>query len=421
MLTSRTRATSTAVRGPHLPELLTHGHRPLGRGGRSHRLGPSFGGSVGVLALVLVFGLPSGLPVAVASGALSHFHCSATFGSTPEALWIPDAAPNTTLTVGETLTVAYQFEAVNYSAANFGVRVRMPTTLALFPNASGGHLQLYGAPTWTTVRGSNWSNLSAGSTRHVITSTLVLSNASAAVLSTQKIAVMATTGFGTLELSFRWTWWVSSATGTLLSGPYSLANGTAFHPTIFHPAPYVQLLSTSGATGIIGTNYTLTLAGATANEEFHLELEHASNGQVVDSVSRFGATTNVTPLSANITLLGSDMVLAPGKMLLHLHNHCAAMLYSVPITVAYAPAATVRVQVSPTSCGSLDLNHTAYASGARVHLVPSGSRIPLSIGNCIGQTFSHWNSTGAVDVASDNATKTSVQIAYNGTLTAVYT
>jgi hypothetical protein len=373
-----------------------------------------------VFALLLLGPLVDPAVGAEPTSTSSGFTCKVVFGSTPSALQIPNAAPNTTLQPGDQLIVAFEYQAQNFSTAMRGIPVEVPTTLALFPQPGGTDLRVYGAARTIDVPGPNWTGWTNGSAVHSINASVGLSGTSPAWLTTQKLAVMATTPYGTLRLAFRWAWSIRTAAGAFTNGSFSATNMSAFHPTVFDPAPYVRLLGTSGPTGVIGRNASMDLGGAITNDSFFLELEHADTGVVVETRSVPGATSNASPLNVGMWLESRDRDLSAGPMLVHVHNHCGAMLYSVGVRAGFAPNASVRVNVVPARCGPIDLNRTAVASGSTIVMVPSASALGISAGACPGTPFSHWRTEGALDLTSAPANTTTVEIGYNGTLTAQY-
>ncbi|MCI4366742.1 MAG: hypothetical protein L3K08_03205, partial [Thermoplasmata archaeon] len=286
--------------------------------------------------------------------------------------------------------------------------------------AGGSDLRVYGSNRTIDVPGPGWTGGANGSAVHRISSTVVLSGGSPAWLTTQKLAVMASTPYGTLRLAFRWAWSIRSAAGTFTNGSFSATNVSAFHPTVFDPAPFVRLLGTSGPNGWIGQNVTADFGGAISNDSFFLELEHADTGTVVETRSVPGAAGNASDLRMGLWLESRDRDLTQGPMLVHVHNHCGAMLYSIGVRAAFAPNATLRVNVLPLRCGPVDLNGTAIAGGTATNVTPSSALVSISVGACAGAPFSHWRTDGALDLTNSTRNATTVQIGYTGTLTAQY-
>ena len=101
-----------------------------------------------------------------------------------------------------------------------------------------------------TITGPGWSSpaLLSKSTKLTADENFSAANAS---LTTSEYAVMANATSGSLTLEFRWQWNFSSTTGgTNKTGNWSVPSLTAtspYLPSIFYPAPYVGVVSTSAS------------------------------------------------------------------------------------------------------------------------------------------------------------------------------
>ena len=363
--------------------------------------------------------LPLGGPLGATGAASATFRCRIVFGSTPAALLIPAAAPNGSLAAGDHLGFAYEYRVDNYSAALAGRSLHVPATFAIFPRSGGGNVQIYLAPHVLPISGSNWTNGTGTSASAALPASVTFAKGGTANRSMMKLAVMADAGFGQVELSVRWRWTVQPSNGSLGVGPWTVPNATAFHPSLLYPAPFVSLLGRSATTAVLGSNVTATLGGAISREPFFLELEHPS-GHVVNSIGETAPAGNATPYTVAIRLESRDIDLPPGPMLLHIHNHCGSMLYSLPVTGQFPGQATVTVATNLPLCASIVFNGTTASSGTAVNATPSTASVPIRAPSCPGFTFQGWNVTGGLDVANPTYARTNLLVSYDGSLTARY-
>src|SRR4029077_11474388 len=113
------------------------------------------------------------------------------------------------------------------------------------------------------------------------------------------------------------------------------------------------------------------LSGAISREAFFLELEYPTTGFVVQTRGTTAPSGHATPFGASILVNTRDNDLPPGPMLLHIHNHCGSMLYSIPLTGRFAASAAVLLQTDRSACGSVVFNGSSHRSGSTVTTAPS--------------------------------------------------
>jgi hypothetical protein len=329
--------------------------------------------------------------------------CNSVSTPTPSSVLVPVPGPVQSLPTGGTVAATLEYGAVNVSAPALGARVFAPSQFASFPLATGGSVQIYFPPHAFPVTGPGWLNGSV-TNRSVVSGTgWSFASGASALLSSQKIAVMANASYGALEIEVRWHWTVTDPNGSVQAGAWSVPT-TASHwptatPSVFDPAPVVSVLSTNGPNQIIGTNFSASLAGFVAARYFFLELEFPSTGKVVQAHGQTSAP-NATATTVTIPMLNYNRYLAPGHYLVHVHDGCGAMLLSLPQNASYAASATITVSVSPASCGKVTVNGSSYANGATFSIAPSSSAYSFGLSGCSGHAFRSWHFTGGLSIAS---------------------
>ncbi|MCI4332337.1 MAG: hypothetical protein L3K01_01200 [Thermoplasmata archaeon] len=364
---------------------------------------------------------PPGVPPVGNSSSSSSpaTSCNRVTTPTPSSILVPLPGPTGTLAAGGSLGVAFEFSVANSSPASSGATVDVPSVFATFPLQSGGSASVYLPPHSFPVAGSGWLNgsRSTGSTPTV--NALAFASNGSALLSSQKIAVLANTPYGALTLQVRWQWTVTSPNGSTTTGAWSVPTASSGWPTsvpsIFEPAPVVTRVSETGPNGTIGTNFTAQLGGNVSGRYFFLELEAASTGKVTQS---HGETAPVGATAANVTivLLNYDRYLYPGNYLVHIHDACGALLLSLPVKATYAASATLTVYVQPASCGPVTFQGTTYGNDRSFSVTPSSTPYSVSVPVCSGHPFKGWHFSGGVYLAS--ATK--LLVSSSGTFTVLY-
>jgi len=255
----------------------------------------------------------------------------------PAALNIPDQNPKIFRIPGATLQVAYEFKVVGYVKSDLGISVYLPTTKAVLPTTPTGSLSMTLPAKNVSIGGSGWSSptLLSGSTK--LTSKANFSAASA-YLTTSKYAVMANAVSGSLTLEFRWHWgFVPANGGVVQNGTWTVPskNATApYLPSIFYPAPYVGVVSTTASPAVAGTIFSLELKGTVANTSFRLVLEYPNNGTEIQSIWE-NSSADVTLFNATVPLAYRSGAPVPaGNYMIHVHDVCEAIvqMHSVAVT-----------------------------------------------------------------------------------------
>ncbi|MCI4360776.1 MAG: hypothetical protein L3J91_03660 [Thermoplasmata archaeon] len=364
--------------------------------------------------------LPPGVPPSVPGGNQTPDASTCNPSTpTPSAVELPIASPSGSLVAGGTLNVSYEIEIANYTSSQSGTVVYVPSLFATFPQSSGASTQLYLGPRSIDITSGSWTNASAATKSYSPSGTMTYSTASS-VLSSEKLAVMATANYGTVTLELRWHWSTWTASGGNVNGAWSSptrsSSGTSSLPSIFYPAPYVTLISTVGPNVLIGSDVGSELGGSVAGRYFFQELENSSSGKVFQSA---GATApnGASTFNVSIVMLNYDQYLDPGSYLLHIHDGCGAMLYRLSEKAAYAASANVKVVVQPSSCGPVTIDGTTHASGSSFSLRPSSSSYTFSVASCSGHTFKDWSASGGLHIVSAGA----LRVSASGTLTVAYT
>ncbi|MCI4330370.1 MAG: hypothetical protein L3K19_00785 [Thermoplasmata archaeon] len=258
-------------------------------------------------------------------------------GHNPSALQIPGSDPSSNIRSGGSVAVTYSVAAANASNGVLPVTVYVPSVTAVFPTTPTGSLTLFTPSQTLTLNGVGWS--SSVSVTHVKTlaSAVTFSTSKPSWISTQRIAVMASASYGQLNVEFRWHWSETTSAGAnRTNGSWSVPRANASPPelpSILLPAPYVPLLRTSGTNVAAGANFTAELGGAVDNTSFRVVVEFPTNGTEITSrweSTAAGATTfNAT---ARMAYAGGG-ALPSGHYLVHIHDHCQAIVHSIPVSV----------------------------------------------------------------------------------------
>lgn len=255
----------------------------------------------------------------------------------PSALAIPLGNLGQKVPTGSSVGYTLEVSAVNYSAADNGTRVYLPSLLGHFPLRTGGMFTVFHLPSTLTLAGPGWVGVSA--TKSVATTT-AFDSAGTAYLSTSLLAVMADASYGSLQLQYRWHWTlVSGKGGNTQSSAWSVPSANAtlpWRPSIAEPAPYVSIIGTSTQPAAAGSNFTTDLGGAVANASFRMVVEYPNNGSEITSQWE-AAPSGATSFNATSPMAYADgSPLPAGKYLIHVHDACEAILHSISVTVVAA-------------------------------------------------------------------------------------
>lgn len=296
-----------------------------------------FAGSAGVLVGSLLAVLLLSIPATGASARVPIGQAVVTCNpknASPSALDIPGSAP-ARIGAGAKLNVTVQFLVANYSKADRGVSVYFPSITAVFPKLPSGSVSVFFPPKTIGITSSKWSaNRTVGTT--VGTATRIDPNATA-YLSTSKIAVMAGMPTGTLTIEVRWHWAVfNPSTGAHSSGAWtkpSYAASGPFLPSIFFPASYVGIVSTSGSRVPTNSTYVIGLNGSVQSTWFRMVLEYPANGTEIQSIFE-NTTANNTVFNATLPIAFRNGTGIPaGNYLMHVHDSCEAIVHVLQVSV----------------------------------------------------------------------------------------
>lgn len=256
--------------------------------------------------------------------------------------------PDGTLAAGGSLTVAYEIEATGYDFADGPLAVYIPSLTAFFPTGTSGTTQVFHLKAELNLTAAGWNNPNATHTTVTksLTSSVTFRNPNTAYISSEQLALQAGPAYnGELTLEFRWQW-VEDSGGVVTYSPWSVPSTSATSPnlpTIFYPAPHVGVVSTTPSPVAEGTNYSAVLDGAIHSTSFLMVVEYPNNGTEIRSIDEATGSA-LTTFDAYLPLSrpGTDL-LAPGAYLVHIHDVCNALLYSISVQVV-APSSPSDIQ-----------------------------------------------------------------------------
>lgn len=393
---------------------------------------PSRRWKVAVALALVVLAVPSVVAIGASgggdrtmatSGVVSFAkNCGTASGPTPAAIYIHSKNPKVNLSPGDTMTVVYEFNVSGFTSAVVGESVHIPSVQTSFPLSNGTTLPFFMLPRVIVIQNGSWTSPSLATDTKSIKAAYTFANPGNATLSSQKLAVMASnSAYGNLTLEFRWMWSINqTANGHGVTvGPWTNPTIHAFPPSIFEPAPLVALVARNGPTITIGAVADANLSGAISSTSFLVELEYAT-GDVFNTVTEPTPAGNATPFRAHILMMSVDNNLAPAKALMHIHDHCGAIIFSLSEVAVYGSIATLHVDVAPAVCGPVTFNGTPYANRSSVNLTPSATSYAISVGACAGHTFFGWEGNNGVDPDPIAKLSSAVVVSADGTLTAKF-
>jgi PKD repeat protein len=304
-------------------------------------------GSVGTILLLLLV-LPPGAPVHIANPLDGHAalatapsNCSA-----PADLVMPLKDPVGSLPADGSIQATYELKIVNPPSPGSSLVVHLPRITAEFPLVNGTIYQVSIAPHVLPAVGGSWTPPGNDTATKTVPGGLSFEAGGSALLTSGLIAVMANTQAFTGEnLSFRWSWNVSTPNGTVNSG-WSVNTWDKSCPSVFPPAPYVQLDHVWNTTAPPMSNFTAALSGFVPGQYFFLELENPS-GDVVYSQGTTVPANASTPYNVSMTLTSWGGSILPGPYLAHIHNVAGSLLYSISVLVTAADGMTVNLTATP--------------------------------------------------------------------------
>ncbi|MCI4321413.1 MAG: hypothetical protein L3K05_03810 [Thermoplasmata archaeon] len=361
---------------------------------------------------------PSGDPPV--SNSPSPLACNRVTTPTPSSILVPVAGPSRATGRGGSVGATFEFSVANATSRQSGITVEVPSVFAAFPLSGGGSTSIYFGPrSFPLTGGGGWLNGSRSSATLPAPNGLAFAANATALLSSQKIAVLADTPYGSVTLEVRWQWTVTTSNGSTTTGAWSVPTSSsgwpASVPSIFEPAPAITRLWESGPNASIGSNFTARLGGNVSARYFFLELESASTGKVAQD---HGLTSSAGASSATVTivLLNYDRYLYPGNYLVHIHDACGALLMSLPVNASYASSATLTDYLQPATCGPVTFNGVSYANGRSFSVAPASTPYAVTVPSCSGHSFHGWHFSGGLYLSSSNK----ILVSSSGSFTVVY-
>jgi hypothetical protein len=305
-------------------------------------------GSLATLILLIDSPLPTLGSSHSPSGATSlpAGTCPANESVPAAAFDINSPAPAPDAALGTVVSVAYELRAVTLPAGVDPVTVQMPGVTAFFPLSSGTPLQVFLPAETFSVTAAGW--ISSGTHSKPVPASSSFAAGSVAQLSTQLLAVMATAPAGSFDLEVRWNWSVSSSDGATSSGPGTVPTWSGQFPSIFAPEPYVALDARGPAAETSGAIFQAEFSGAGAGWPFLLKLENASTGATLNRAYFNSTDDSGAPFVGSIQMAAGSVPLAPGSYLVHLHDQCGGILYSLPVEIVASGATSVAADVRST-------------------------------------------------------------------------
>lgn len=278
---------------------------------------------------------PSGV---VTLGGAPASSCALPGTTSPSSLLIPLTQPTGSLGANVTSAVlgaTLEFRGTNGSSLNLpGLEVHIPTTNANFYLQGGSKIQLHFFPRNASIPPVGWSSPFTAS--HSLSPSATFTTGSA-TLSTAWLAVTVNASYGSVQLEFRWQWWIRTTGGNpgTHTGPWSSAvttSSTHAQPTTFYPAPWVGVSATAGPKMSSGSTYWMLLNGNVSSTNFRVVVETAT-GHEVNSVCRT-TTSGASSFNATVPLTyitgGS---LPRGSYVIHAHNAGAAVVVFETVVV----------------------------------------------------------------------------------------
>jgi hypothetical protein len=319
------------------PARPTDKFRP--RGGRALR-GAYLASGAAAVAAVALLALPSGaFGLLTPMGSQNALPLTTTCNPknpSPSALDIPGTNAGHAV-AGDLLNATLEFLVANYTKADKGLWILFPSVTAVFPESPSGSVSVFIAARTVVVLGSQWSNASlfAGST--TLSGTPTFNPNGTAYLSTSKVALMATTTTGSLTLKVRWHWTLFHVkTGARASGAWTSPSRYAkspYLPSIFFPAAYVGIVSTSGPSVPTNSTYSVVLNGSVSSTWFRMVIEYPNNGTEIQSIIE-NTTANATTFNATLPVTFRNGTGIPsGKYLIHVHDSCQAIVHLLQVSV----------------------------------------------------------------------------------------
>lgn len=347
--------------------------------------------------------------------------CNPVRALAPSALYMTTGVPLKNVTPGGTLTGELEFAVLNFTNATSPVTLALPAIFYKFPLAAGGNFSMEIAPRNITVASAGWTAANALARSSSVPAGLVFKKGSEASLTSMKVSIMANDRYGNVTIEARWRWGSTPAPGHSVWGSWTVPTSKTKSPhpddlpSIFYPAPYADLVSSTGAVATIGASYNATLAGPLiAGQLFFLEMEYPS-GKVVQDLGQT-APANATSYNVTIPMLNYNGALTPGSYLVHIHDACGGLLYNKVIKAVYPANATISFFIEPGNCGSVTFGGQTFTNNTSGTFTPSPTSYNFSLTGCKHHTFQTWVTTGGLHITSGS----SMQVSASGTFTVEY-
>jgi hypothetical protein len=257
--------------------------------------------------------------------------CPTSVSVPSAALQIYAAAPLAPLASGAVLTISYQLQALSLPADLAAASVDLPSVAGIFPLTSGPSVQIFIDPQTLSVGVGAWTT----STGHakILPTNISFAAGQSAQLTTQLLAVTTTAPVGSLDLEVRWSWSITNPDGTGTTGPWTTPGTSGTFPSVFYPDPYVGLVLPSRGAAPSGANFSVVLSGAPSHTQFLLKLENASTGATLNRAWFNSTSVPSVPFVGSIPLMSGPSGLAVGTYLVHVHDGCGGILYSLSVQI----------------------------------------------------------------------------------------
>lgn len=256
--------------------------------------------------------------------------------TSPDSLLIPNSEPGggrTTLSPGETLGAQIEMQIPHFQNSERGTLVQFPSVDAVLLLQGGSSVTLVFPPGSDWVNSSGWTSPISHQATEKMWGNF---STTASKLTTNWMAVMASTTYGSFQLEFQWRWYVvpSGSTHVQYGGwsHQSSTSSTTSQPTAFYPAPLVLWSARAAATQPANASYWVNLTGNVSGTSFRFVVE-TPNGHEVESICS-ATPSGASSYNATAPLQYSNGTALPaGPYLVHIHNAGGAIVYFAKVSV----------------------------------------------------------------------------------------
>ncbi len=259
----------------------------------------------------------------------------------PAALYI--SLPNIAHTEprGSVLTAHLAYRVPSFVPADRNKALHMPLVDAVFPLTNGSKVTIVIPAKTFVLNGQNWSPPSVLDVSKTLTSNTTFSS-TPAYLTSLRWAVMVNRTSGSVTVEFMWHWrLVPAGGGAPISAKWSVPSKNATYPeypTIFYPAPFVGVLSSSRSPALAGSQFNLTIDGYVASTSFRMVIEFPSNNTEIHSIWE-NSSKSISKFNVSDPLTyRNGKPLSAGTYLIHIHDVCEAIVYIRYVIVSSTPA-----------------------------------------------------------------------------------